>query len=143
MVESEVDGMKHLAPVTLAFLLLGCAAGGPADRDEVDRVPVGEWGGEHIRLTVMDAGGSVEFDCAHGTLDAPLQVDERGRFDVAGSFTREGGPVMPGGEDKQSVRYTGKTDGRSMDLEIVPESGERIGPFRLKLGERAKLFKCL
>jgi len=108
----------------------------------MDRVPVGDWGGEHVRLTVSDASGSIEFDCAHGTLDAPLQVDDGGRFEVPGSFVREGGPVVPGREDRQNVRYAGKTDGRSLDLEIVREDGERLGPFRLKLGERPKLFKC-
>lgn len=135
--------MKHLAGVAAVLSLLGCASGGPASADKVDRVPVGDWGGEHVWLTVNDAGGSIEFDCAHGTLDAPLQVNDAGRFDVPGSFVREGGPVTPGREDRQSVRYTGKTDGRSLDLEVVPEGGERLGPFRLKLGERPKLFKCL
>jgi hypothetical protein len=110
--------------------------------DKLDRVPAGEWGGEHVRLTVSEAGASIEFDCAHGTLDAPLEMDEGGRFDVPGSFVREGGPVVPGREDRQSVRYAGKADGRSLDLEVVRQDGERLGPFRLRLGEKPKLVKC-
>lgn len=135
--------MKHLAGVTAVLSLLGCASGGQVSIDKGDRVPLGDWGGEHVRLTVTDAGGSIEFDCAHGTLDAPLEVKDGGRFDVPGSFVLEGGPVRPGPEDKQSVRYSGKTDGRTMDLEIVREGAERLGPFRLAFGERPRLFKCL
>ena len=97
-----------------------------------------------MRLTVSDTGGSVEFDCAHGTLDAPLKVDTEGRFDVPGSLVREGGPVMPGREgDKQSVRYSGRVSGSSMDLDLLGEAGDSMGSFRLKLGDRGKLLKCL
>lgn len=135
--------MKHLAGVAALVSLLGCASGGQVSADKADRVPLGDWGGEHVRLAVSDAGGSIEFDCAHGTLDAPLQVTEEGRFDVPGSFVREGGPVRPGSETRESVRYTGKMDGRRMDLEVVREGAERLGPYRLTFGERAKLFKCL
>ena len=63
--------------VLAGVLLSGC-------RNE--SVPNGAWGGDHAALTVTDNGGRVEFDCAHGTLDHPLQVDERGRFSVAGTF---------------------------------------------------------
>ena len=135
--------MKNLAVVVALVWLLGCASGGPVPVDKVDGVPLGDWGGEHVRLTVSEAGGRIEFDCAHGTLDAPLQVIDAGRFDVPGSYVREGGPVVSGREDRQNVRYSGKTDGRSMNLEIVREGGERLGPFRLTFGERPKLLKCL
>jgi hypothetical protein len=135
--------MKSPAPAAAALVLWGCASGGAVSEDRVDRVRAGAWGGEHVRLTVSDEGGSIEFDCAHGTLDAPLRVDTDGRFDVPGSLVREGGPVVPGGEDRQSVRYAGKTDGRRMELEVVQENGERIGPFHLRLGERPRLVKCL
>ena len=134
--------MKHFAGAAGVLALLGCASGGPVSAERLDRVPLGDWGGEHVRLTVGDAAATIEFDCAHGTLDAPLKVDDRGRFDVPGSFVQEGGPVVPGREDRQDVRYAGKTDGHSLDLEILRPDGERLGPFRLNIGERPKLFKC-
>ena len=60
-------------------------------------VPNGAWGDDHVVLTVTDNGGRVEFDCAHGTLDHPLRLDDRGRFSVPGTFVPErGGPRAAG-----------------------------------------------
>jgi hypothetical protein len=41
------------------------------------------------------------------------------------------------------VRYAGRTDGRTLDLELRSAGGERQASFRLELGKRAKLLKCL
>ena len=55
------------------------------------------WGGTGIQLTVNDATATVEFDCAHGTIDQPLLIDQDGRFDIPGTFVREhGGPIQEG-----------------------------------------------
>jgi len=45
-----------------------------------DVVPNGAWGGDHVLLTVTDNGGRVELNCAHGTLDHPLRLDDAGRL---------------------------------------------------------------
>src|SRR5262249_24911263 len=72
-------GMRTRARRTLVLvgglLLAGCHG---------ESVPNGTWGGDHVVLTVTDGGGTVEMDCAHGTLDHPLQLDDAGRFSVAG-----------------------------------------------------------
>jgi hypothetical protein len=118
-----------------------CAAGIAA----VDggRVPAGTWGGEHLQLVVTDAGGTTEFDCAHGRLDSPLAVDSDGRFDVPGTLVREVGPVHDGEEQpSQRVRYTGRTDGRTMDIEVVAATGERLGSYSLEHGRAPILRKC-
>ena len=133
--------MNRQIAFLMAVVLMACTSGGTMAED---RVPAGSWGGEHVRLTVSDVGGTVEFDCGHGTLDAPLKVDTDGRFDVPGSLVREGGPVVPGREeDKQSVRYSGRVNGSSMDLDLRRDTGDALGSFRLKMGERGKLLKCL
>jgi hypothetical protein len=36
------------------------------------------WGGDHVNLVVTDAGGALEYDCAHGTIDQPLVIDSSG-----------------------------------------------------------------
>lgn len=122
--------------------LLACAS----DRvtgTRLEHVPTGEWGGSHVRLSVHDRGATIEFDCGHGTLDAPLELDQQGHFDVPGRFAREGGPVREGADDAgQPVRYSGKTDGQELTLEIVFEKGDRGGPYTLGLGRSSRLFKC-
>jgi hypothetical protein len=79
------------APVLL-LLLVACASS-PGGASRLERVPSGDWGGEHVRLTVASAGGTIEFDCAHGTLGQPLDLDAAFRFDVRGTLVGEGGPV--------------------------------------------------
>jgi hypothetical protein len=77
-------------------------------------VQPGTWAGEHIVMDVRVSGATVEFDCAHGTLDAPLALDSGGRFDVSGSFTPERGGPTRGDSASRAVpaRYTGSLDAR-------------------------------
>jgi hypothetical protein len=129
----------------LAFTLgLGlawsCSAGLSAVDEE--RVPAGVWGGEHLQLVVTEAGGTTEFDCAHGSLDSPLALDEEGRFDVPGTLVREGGPIREDPQPSQSVRYVGRTNGRSMRIEVVSAAGEGLGAYSVEHGRPAILRKC-
>jgi hypothetical protein len=121
----------------LAFVLLLAAV-------RLDHVPIGEWGGPHVRLTVRENGASVEFDCAHGTIDEPLKLDEKGRFDAAGRLIPEHmGPVRKDEREiSQKARYLGSTDGATLGFQVVPEGGEPIGPFTARLRGRARLVKC-
>jgi len=124
------------------LLLVTCAASSHG-ASRLERVPNGEWGGEHVRLTVADAGGKIEFDCAHGSLVGPLTLDGAGRFDVEGSLAAEGGPVMKDeAANARPARYRGETDGKSMSLEVTLDSGESAGTFSLARNGRAKLVKC-
>jgi hypothetical protein len=101
------------------------------------------WGGEHVRLTVDDNGGTIEFDCAHGTLDRPLTLDGSGRFDVEGSLFAEGGPVLRDEARRvRSVRFRGEIDGQHMNLEATLAGGESAGAFSLARNSRARLVKC-
>ena len=43
---------------------------------------------------------------------------------------------MREGEAGQPVRYSGKTDGQELTLEIVFEKGDRGGPYALGLGRQ-------
>jgi hypothetical protein len=111
-----------------------------------DRVGAGTWGGEHVALDVTTNGGRIEYDCAHGDLGEPLELDQSGRFDVTGTHTREhGGPVR---EDEKSesrpARYAGRVDGRRMTLTVtLMDTGEILGTFALTQGVAGRLTKCL
>jgi hypothetical protein len=124
------------------LLLLACASS-PSGASRLDRVPSGQWGGDHVQLTVGNAGATVEFDCAHGTLDEPLVLDESGRFDVKGSLVGEAGPIRKDDTDNaRPARYRGQTDGEHMTLEVSVDAGESAGTFSLAKGGSAKLVKC-
>ena len=130
----------RLSPLLL--LLVACIAS-PGGVSALDRVPNGEWGGEHVRLTADDNGGSIEFDCAHGRLDGPLMLDAGGRFDVGGSLFAEGGPVRKDTvETARPAHFRGETDGQHMSLEVTLEGGESAGTFSLTRNGRARLVKC-
>jgi hypothetical protein len=124
------------------LLVVACAAN-PSAATRLDRVPNGEWGGEHVRLTVVETGGTIEFDCAHGSLDEPLVLDRSGHFDVKGRLVSEGGPVRKDEtEVTRPARYRGQSDGQQMSLEVTLEGGETAGTFSLAKGGSARLFKC-
>jgi hypothetical protein len=121
------------------------------------KVRGGQWGGEHVQLQVTDARADVEYDCGHGTIDRPIELDGDGRFDVRGKHVFEsGGPVQvpkppDGGGPAQPVtadeshptRYTGRVVGDKMTLTVtVLDTGVEIGTFSLTFGARGALTKC-
>jgi len=138
-VAADLEGAMR---VSLLVLIVTCASN-PGGASHLDRVPNGAWGGEHVLLTVDDAGGKIEFDCAHGSLDGPLALDASGRFDVKGRLVGEGGPVQKDeAVNARRARYRGDTDGQHMSLEVTLDGGENGGTFSLVKGGRAKLVKC-
>ena len=113
-------------------------------KKESTPLPAGRWGGEHVRLDVRAGGAEIEYDCAHGTLDAPLKPDGAGRFEVGGTHVREGGPVRvnasPAG---RPARYAGVVKGDRMTLTVTLTDGaEDLGTFTLTRGNEGRLRKC-
>jgi hypothetical protein len=109
-------------------------------------IALGVWGGEHVNLVVTNAGGALEYDCAHGTIDQPLVTDSSGRFELAGTHTREhGGPIRSGEKpDKHPARYAGTTDGQTMALTVtLTDSAAPVGTFTLTRGRIGRILKCL
>jgi hypothetical protein len=107
---------------------------------------VGEWGGEHIALTVTAAGAVLEYDCASGTIDEPLKPGANGRFEARGTFVPgKGGPVVEGEEPvRHPALHQGTTDGETMTLQVTRlDTGESVGTFLLALGAPARVFRCL
>jgi hypothetical protein len=131
------------AGAVLAFLAgVAClsAAGG-----QPRRASSGSWGGTGVALEVTESGGKLDYDCAHGTISAPLVLDGDGRFDVKGLHYREhGGPVREGENGGQPVRYIGQVTGDAMTLTIRPaDGGEAIGTHELTRGRAGRIRKCL
>lgn len=138
--------MHRMKPVPLAALLAamipvaGCGDG-PTTADLI-----GDWGGEHVALTITPAGASLEFDCAHGTIDQPIRPAANGTFDAAGVYVREhGGPIREGEPpDSHPARYQGRIDGSRMSLTVTLTDGAELNAqYMLTQGGAARVYKCL
>lgn len=110
---------------------------------EMQKIPTGAWGGHHISLEVGEKSATIEYDCAHGTIEGPLVTDAEGRFNLRGTLTPErGGPIRADDESKaQPVHYVGSIDGNKMTLTLKVEGAEDE-TFTLEKGKEANLFKC-
>jgi hypothetical protein len=127
----------------LLMLIAPVAACGPASPSS-ERVAAGKWGGPGVALQVSESGGSVEYDCARGTIDEPMMLDG-GRFSVKGVHIRERpGPIREGEEPARlPARYAGQTDGKTMTYSVtLTDTNESFGPYSLTFGRDGVLRKC-
>jgi hypothetical protein len=114
-------------------------------RAEEGRLAEGPWGGDHVRLRVREGGAEVEFDCAHGTLAETLALDAEGRFDVSGTYVREGpGPIrlnrLP---SARPARYSGRVEGQTMTLSVkFNDNSQALDALTLARGSEGRLWKC-
>lgn len=112
---------------------------------KMQNIPAGTWGGQHIRIVIENGSASIEYDCAHGTINGPLRLDRNGKFHLTGTHVREmGGPVrlnMP--RKGEPAGFTGWTDGKKMTLTVtLSDSKEDIGTFSLVRGSEGRIRKC-
>ena len=129
-------------------LVVACATLGlgPPGGRETKRVSAGIWGAMGVAMEVTESGATIEYDCAHGTIDQPLLLDADGRLDVKGHHFREhGGPVRQGEESNgEPVRYVGQVTGDTLTLTVKPEgSNTPIGDYQLLRGKTGRIHKCL
>ena len=116
-------------------------------RRRADALLPGVWGGKRVRFEVTEGGASVEFDCAHATVEGRIVVDRAGRFSVAGTYVEEhGGPVRDDGSSAggQPVRISGRVGGSLMKLTITRAAGTRtlVGTYDLTRDREARIVKC-
>ena len=130
----EMRGIRILA----VFFLISCA--GAAD---MQRIPTGVWGGEHIHIDVAEKSASIEYDCAHGSIEGPLVIDANGRFSLRGTHTPERGGPISADEQQQShpANYVGSISGNKMTLTLKLKGAEDE-TFTLEKGKQGDLFKC-
>jgi hypothetical protein len=136
-----------------AILALSCSTarevtGGGAPRpglpNSPDGVLAGAWSGLHAALSAVADGATLEFDCAHGRIAAPVQLDAQGRFDAPGVYVPErGGPAAPIEQNGQAARYAGQVTGAHLTLTVtIAETAESRGPFVLTHDAAPKLVQC-
>ena len=112
-----------------------------------DRVDAGMWGGNHVRLDVRENGAEVEYDCGRGEISVALTLSKDRRFDVRGTFTREGpGPIRVGRRPtSRPARYEGQIKDATLTLKVTltdTDPSQDIGTFTLTRGSEGRLWKC-
>jgi hypothetical protein len=95
---------------------------------------------------VTPSGVTAEFDCAHGSVEGSVPLDDQGSFAMDGLYFQEqGGPI----NDKEQpvprkVRYEGQVSEDTMTLTVVAsDTQEKIGTFTLLFGANARITRCL
>ena len=107
---------------------------------------IGDWGGEHVQLELEEAGGTLEYDCAHGTIEPGWTLTDDGEFSGTGEHIIEhGGPVREGEVlPTRPASYDGTVDGDRMSLTVtLSDSAQVIGTFQLQRGSDGQLMRCL
>ena len=130
--------MKALLAVPL-LLLAGCASMGQGPT-----TLSGQWGGPGINLVLEGGLGTVEYDCASGTIDQAIPAGE-GQFSVTGTHRAgQPGPVRVGQIfTAQRATYSGTAAGTDMTLSVKLEDGTELGPFALKQSVPGQINRCL
>jgi hypothetical protein len=135
--------MRNRLLAMLPLLLAACTGAG-LQPHAGPRLVTGEWGGPHVALHLRPDGGTIDYDCAHGTLDGPLLTDADGAFRVAGTHVHEhGGPARVGEVlPHEPAVYQGRIRGAQMTLEVRTAT-TALGSYTLRKGAPAQLLRCL
>ena len=122
-----------------ALLLAGCASIAQAPQ-----TVTGDWGGTHVGLRLEPSGGTLDYDCASGTI-GPVTPGPDGAFTAVGRHTPgHGGPEREGEIlPTYTIRYSGVVRGDRMSLRGRVENGVDLGPFDLRRGGEPIIFRCL
>ena len=77
-------------------------------------------------------------------ISEPILLDSAGRFDVTGSYTRQGpGPIRQGVQRDARANYSGSVTGETMQLKVRLEgSSEPVFDLSLTRGKQGKVTKC-
>jgi hypothetical protein len=129
--------MRGLALISL-LLVTGCTA-----FDQGPMALKGAFGGPHISVDLEGGLGTVQFDCAAGSIDQP--IISGGSFSVPGTYRPgQGGPVRVGQIFvSKRATYSGTATKTTMTMSVTLEDGEVLGPYDLTLGAPAQLTRCL
>jgi hypothetical protein len=139
--------LRHVIVAMLfGFLPASCAMNvrGTEPASVGATLKAGEWGGQHIAMTVAAAGTEIEFDCGKATVTGTIETDRDGGFTVTGTFLQERpGPTTREGPARRPVRLAGSVKGDDMQIKVVlTDQNEEVGTFALSFGGTARLVKC-
>jgi hypothetical protein len=129
---------------TVVFVVILLAISSVVARTQkMQRIPAGNWGGQHINMKVGAKSATIEYDCASGVIQGPLVVDREGNFNLRGIHRMErGGPVRADEKANEvPATYTGSIKGNTMTLTLKLSDSD-FETFTLEKGKEGELFKC-
>ena len=134
--------MRHLI-LAFALPLCACASDGP-QMPVIPRQLAGNFGGDHIALQLLPQGGTLDFDCATGTI-GPITPRGGNNYTASGTYLpAPGGPSDTGLPPvSRAVVFTGRVDVDSLSMTGKLSDGSAIGPFVLIRGAPPTIYHCL
>jgi hypothetical protein len=131
---------RHTAVLLVVLLAVFSVV---AETRKMQRIPTGNWGGQHIKIKVTAHSATIEYDCATGMIRGPLAVDAKGNFNLHGTHRMErGGPVRADETPREvPATFSGSIRGNTMTLNLKVADAE-VETFQLEKGKEGELFKC-
>ncbi len=135
-----------MKPRAIFRLVVACSAVAACNSDFTTTDIVGPWGGQHALMVLTATGGTMEYDCAAGTISNDWTVTPDGLFAATGQhIPGHGGPIRIDEDTvRRPARYQGTIRGHTMTLTVVlTDSSQVLGVFDLTEGRTGSVFKCL
>ena len=136
--------IRALAVAFAAVVALG-ACGVDTLGTALDELAEGTWGGENAGVIVTDATAHVHVGCTNGDFPAPIELDDDGRFSVAGDYLLRAYPVAIG--PTMPAQFAGVVRGRDLVMTVAVNDtieGKLVvlGPVSVRLGQDPELGPC-
>lgn len=129
----------RLSPLTGLAVLLTIGCENPVSADLT-----GQWGGPDADLTLTTSGGTVQFACGGGAIDAGWTLSHDGRWTATGQYFAGGGPVPIEGHPPHPAAYAGKLLGNRLTFSVTVTDLEQVlGPFTVERDEPGVSEMCL
>ncbi len=133
---------RWLLVMVAGFALVGCT------QIPISAPPTpltGTWRSIAAEMTLTVQGGSIQFGCASGTINAPVLVNTQGEFRVDGTYTQGSGvpppPQIPPPTPQPTV-YSGKVSGNTLTLSLQIQGGALSSPITLERDGSAQVIYC-
>jgi len=117
------------------------------DQSSHPEVIVGTWGGQGAELIAQESSVRIEFNCAWGHIEGPLEIQSGGEFSIQGLYAIEpGGPGISGEPEPKGTPaiFFGSVKNSEIQLNVtISKQNRTLGPYVVRESEKSSLEKCL
>lgn len=135
--------MRTLFLAAFVLSLSACANDGPP-MPVIPRQLAGSFGGNHVALQLTARGGTLDFDCATGTI-GPITPRGSHNYTAIGTYLpAPGGPSDSGLPPvPREVVFNGLVNVDSLSMTGKLSDGSVIGPFILIRDAPPTIYRCM